>query len=86
MRVPLLVIHGDRDQVVAPRNGAALASIASAVHFLDAGGIPVADACGLETMLRGITHTARNDDEKVSKANGVFDHLYAAYSGDSKDS
>ncbi len=59
----------------------ALASIASAVHFLDAGGIPVADARGLETVLRGITLTARDDDERVSKANGVFDQLYAAYSG-----
>jgi hypothetical protein len=65
---------------------AALASIASAVHFLDAGGIPVADARGLETVLRGVTLTARDDDEKVSKANGVFDQLYAAYSGDSRDS
>jgi hypothetical protein len=60
---------------------AALASIASAVHFLDAGGIPVADARGIETLLRGITQKARNDDERISKANGVFDHLYAAYSG-----
>ena len=65
---------------------AALASIASAVHFLDAGGIPVADARGLETVLRGVTLTARDDDEKVSKANGVFDQLYAAYSGDPKAS
>ena len=59
----------------------ALASIASAVHFLDAGGIPVADARGLETLIRGITQKARNDDERFSKASGVFDHLYAAYSG-----
>ena len=59
---------------------AALASIASAVHFLDAGGIPVADARGLETMLRGIREKARSDDELASKAFHVFDHLYAAYS------
>jgi hypothetical protein len=58
---------------------AALASIGSAVHFLDAGGIPVADARGLETILRGIREKARNDDERVSKAFGVFDHFYAAY-------
>ena len=57
-----------------------LAAIASAVHFLDSGGIPVADARGMETVLRGITQKARSDDERVSKANGVFDHLYAAYS------
>jgi hypothetical protein len=60
-------------------NGA-LASIGSAVHFLDAGGIPVADARGLETMLRGIREKARSDDERASKAFGVFDSFYAAYS------
>ena len=58
---------------------AALAAIGSLVHFLDAGGIPVADARGVETLMRGITQKARDDDERISKANGVFDHLYAAY-------
>jgi hypothetical protein len=61
----------------------ALAAIGSAIHFLDAGGIPVPDARGVETLLRGITQKARNDDERVTKANGVFDHLYAAYSATS---
>ena len=59
---------------------AALAQIGAAIHFLDAGGIPVADARGIETLLRGVTQKARNDDERISRANGVFDHLYAAYS------
>lgn len=59
---------------------AALASIGAAVHFLDAGGIPVADARGLETMLRGIRESARSDDERVSRAFIVFDSFYAAYS------
>jgi len=59
---------------------AALASIGSAVHFLDAGGIPVADARGLETVLRGIREKTRSDDERASKAFGVFDYFYAAYS------
>lgn len=58
---------------------AALAAIGSAVHFLDAGGIPVADARGLETVLRGIREKTRNDDERASKAFGVFDYFYAAY-------
>lgn len=57
----------------------ALASIGSAVHFLDAGGIPVADAKGLETVLRGVREKARNDDEAVAKACGVFDYLHTAY-------
>ena len=57
-----------------------VAAIGSAVHFLDAGGIPVADARGIETLIRGITQKYRNDDERLTKANGVFDNLYAAYS------
>jgi hypothetical protein len=58
----------------------ALASIGHAVHFLDTGGIPVADAKGLETMLRGIKASARSDDDRVREANKVFDYFYSAYS------
>jgi hypothetical protein len=60
-------------------NDPALAAVAAAVHFLDAGGIPVPDAKGLETVLRGVCEKARNDDEAVAKACGVLDYLYAAY-------
>ena len=58
---------------------ASLAAIGRAVHFLDTGGIPVADAKGLETILRGIQGTARTDDERVLEALKVFDFLYSAY-------
>ncbi len=58
----------------------ALRPIAAAVHFLDSGGIPVADARGMETVLRGISEKSRSDDERASKACGVFDYFYAAYS------
>ncbi len=57
----------------------ALTSIGHAVHFLDVGGIPVADAKGLETILRGIQGKARSDDERVLEANKVFDLFYSAY-------
>jgi hypothetical protein len=57
----------------------ALASIGQAVHFLDVGGIPVADARGLETMLRGIKGKTRSDDELAREAGKVFDHFYSAY-------
>jgi hypothetical protein len=57
----------------------ALAAIGQAVHYLDTGGIPVADAQGLETMLRGIKSATRGDDELAREAGKVFDHLYAAY-------
>ena len=58
----------------------ALARIGAAIHFLDAGGIPIADARGLETVLRGIRERARNDDDAAAKAASVFDYLYSAYS------
>ena len=57
----------------------ALAAIGQAVHFLDVGGIPVADAKGLETMLRGIKARARDDDETALEAGKVFDYLHSAY-------
>lgn len=57
----------------------ALASIGSAVHFLDIGGIPIADARGLETVLRGVKEKARSDDELLSEAMRIFDLFYSAY-------
>jgi hypothetical protein len=57
----------------------ALAAIGAAVHFLDIGGIPVSDASGLETVLRGIREKARSDDEMVREASRMFDLVYSAY-------
>ncbi len=57
----------------------ALASIGHAIHGLDTGGIPVADAKGLETILGGIKGKARSDDEMALEASKVFDLLYLAY-------
>ena len=57
----------------------ALVQIGAAVHFLDVGGIPVADARGLETMLRGIKEKARGDDTLLAEAMRIFDLLYSAY-------
>ncbi|HZD21603.1 MAG TPA: chromate resistance protein ChrB domain-containing protein [Burkholderiales bacterium] len=58
---------------------AALIAIGAVVHFIDVGGIPVGDAKGLETMLRGIKEKARSDDALLAEAMRVFDHLYSAY-------
>ncbi len=58
---------------------AALVQIGAAVHFLDVGGIPVADAKGLETMLRGIKEKAKGDDALFAEAMRIFDLLYSAY-------
>lgn len=57
----------------------ALAKIGAAVHFLDVGGIPVPDANGLETMLKGARESARDDDALLAEAMRTFDLLYSAY-------
>ena len=57
----------------------ALAKIGAAVHFLDVGGIPVPDAKGLETMLKGAKERARSDDALLGEAVRVLDLLYSAY-------
>lgn len=60
----------------------ALAAIGRAVHFLDVGGIPVADAKGLETIFKGIKKKTRTDDALFLEAGKVFDSLYSAYAQD----
>ena len=57
----------------------ALNKLAATIHFLDIGGIPVADASGLELVLKGARDNARSDDEFVLAAATVFDHAYLAY-------
>lgn len=57
----------------------ALAKIGAAVHFLDVGGVPVADARGLETVLRGLREKARSDDALLADAIGILDLFYSAY-------
>lgn len=62
----------------------ALTSIGHTVHYLDVGGIPVADAKGLESILRGIQENSTNDDQRLAEASRVFDHLYAAYGAEAR--
>lgn len=56
---------------------AALARIGLLVHFLDQGGVPVADAEGVKTGLRGAP--ARSDDRLLRETMRIFDLLYSAY-------
>jgi hypothetical protein len=58
----------------------AIRRIGAAVHFLDAGGIPVAEAKGLETMLKGAREKAKDDDALLAEALRIFDLLYIGYS------
>ena len=60
-------------------NDVALQSIAKAVHFLDVGGIPAADARALETMLKGAREKARTDDALLAQAMRTLDLLYFGY-------
>lgn len=60
-------------------NDAALIRLGVLVHYLDVGGVPVAEAPGLELLLRGARDAITNDDRLFSAASRIFDHLYKAY-------
>lgn len=57
----------------------ALARIAAIVHFLDVGGVPVAEAAGIEALLTGLRAAADHDDMLLAEASRVFDGLYKHY-------
>lgn len=57
----------------------ALRRLGDLVHFLDVGGIPVADAAGVATALTGAKQQSRDDDQLLKRALALFDWLYAAY-------
>jgi len=57
----------------------ALRRLGDLVHYLDVGGIPVADATGVATMLTGAKQQSRDDDQLLKHAVALFDWLYAAY-------
>lgn len=64
----------------------ALSRLAAAVHFLDVGGIPVAEAHGLEMILKGTQQRCTDDDTLLSEASRIFDDLYLTYKNEeSKD-
>ena len=54
-----------------------LQALARLVHFLDAGGIPVPQAAGLEAVLAGLRTLHANDDDLLKAASSVFDALLA---------
>ena len=60
-------------------NDPALSHIARIVHFLDAGGVPVQEASGIEAVLDGARATATDDDELLNEASRLFDNLYRHY-------
>lgn len=58
---------------------AALARLGALVHYLDAGGIPVSDAAGVETLLGGLRSRCADDDALLDEGARLFDLLYTAY-------
>jgi hypothetical protein len=58
---------------------ATLAKIGSLVHYLDAGGTPVAEAAGVETLLQGARRRSTTEDELFRESEKTFDLLYEAY-------
>lgn len=58
---------------------AALMRLGSLVHYLDVGGVPVAEAPGLEMILNGARQQFDDDDKLLKEASRTFDFLYASY-------
>ena len=55
----------------------ALRRLGELVHYIDVGGIPVDEAAGLETMVRGLQAQHGDDDALLAAAGNLFDTLYA---------
>jgi hypothetical protein len=60
----------------------AIARIGAIVHCLDVGGVPVAEAAGVEAVLAGLRAGTPGDAKLVAEAGRVFDCLYASYHQD----
>jgi hypothetical protein len=58
-----------------------LARLGQLVHYLDAGGLPVAEAAGFEAVLAGLREATANDDALLTAATPMLDALYLTYSG-----
>jgi len=57
----------------------ALLSLGTLVHYLDVGGVPVAEATGIEALLKGARASIDDDNKLLNEASRMFDHLYQAY-------
>ncbi|MCQ8183333.1 chromate resistance protein [Methylomonas sp. SURF-1] len=57
----------------------ALQRIGTLVHFLDVGGIPPAEASGVESVLKGLRESISDDDRLLNLAQAVFDGLYSVF-------
>jgi len=60
---------------------AGLARLGALVHFLDVGGIPVAEAKGFESIVSGARILSADDDALLKQLSPVLDSLYQSYLG-----
>ena len=58
----------------------ALSRIGEMVHYLDIGGISVAESAGFLALISGAKYRSSDDDSFARHAYGLLDNLYAAYS------
>ena len=56
-----------------------LRKLAEVIHFLDVGGIPIAEAKGLEMILLGARETCGNDDALLEEMGKIFTYLVKAF-------
>ena len=61
---------------------AGLTRVGGLVHYLDVGGIPVAEAVGVEMVLRGAQQRCKDDDALLAEAAKIFDDIYTAYTAE----
>jgi hypothetical protein len=59
---------------------AGLRQVGALIHYLDVGGIPVAEAAGVEALLRGARTAFGDDDRLLEEAAKILELLYISYS------
>jgi hypothetical protein len=59
---------------------AGLRHVGALIHYLDVGGIPVAEAAGVEALLRGARSAFADDDRLLEETAKIFELLYISYS------
>ncbi len=57
----------------------ALIKLGALVHYLDIGGVPVPEATGLSTLIRGMQQGIADDDLLLAAVEKIFDAFYQAF-------
>jgi hypothetical protein len=64
---------------------AGLARLATLVHYLDVGGIPVDEAAGLAAVMSGARATCKDDDALLEMMAPVLDSFHAAFQAERRE-